>query len=261
MERNPIKTDNKTGNDSATKLTININGPYFPLKKFQQILDSFSSVLSEIDKEISETGNVGVEWSISDFRQGSIYLTAEAAIIKENVDLDRPQEIIEAFQSGLEIIKDNPIRPKYFNDISLKKAKIFSELIDPNDFAEIEFFTQDWRFNVNTNIAVNIDEIIKTFHQYYGAIEGKLVSISIGHGKRIGIRSMVENKTVTCFFPDELFETARNAIGKRVYIFGLIRQYLHGEKINIHVQEIKLLPEPSDSFSVANIFNMIRGEN
>ena len=27
MERNPIKTDNKTGNDSATKLTININGP------------------------------------------------------------------------------------------------------------------------------------------------------------------------------------------------------------------------------------------
>lgn len=72
---------------------------------------------------------------------------------------------------------------------------------------------------------------------------------------------MVENKTVTCFFPDELFETARNALGKRVYIFGLIRQYLHGEKINIHVQEIKLLPEPSDSFSVANIFNMIRGEN
>ena len=251
MESNPIKTDNTTDNDSATKLTININGPYFPLKKFQQILDSFSTVLSEIDKEISETGNVGVEWSISEVRQGSIYLTAEVSIIKEDVELDRPQEIIKAFQSGLEVIKEHPIRPKYFNDISLKKAKIFSELIDPNDFAEIGFSTKIWRFNVTKNIAVNIDEIIKTFHQYYGAIEGKLVSISIRKGQRIGIRSMVENKTITCFFPDELFETARNALGKRVYVFGLIQQHLHGEKINIQVQEIKLLPEPSESFSVA----------
>lgn len=257
MASNPIKTDkNKT-----TQLTININGPDFPLEKFKQILDSFSTVLSEIDKEISDTGKVGVEWSISEVRQGSIYLTVEASIIKDNVELDRPQEIIKAFQSGLDVIKDNPIRPKYFNDISLKKAKIFSELIDPNDFAEIGFSTQDWRFNVTQNLSINIDEIIKNFHKYYGSIEGKLVSISIAGRHKIGIRGQIDNKIIPCFLSDELFETARNALGKRVYVFGLIRQYLHGDKINIQVQEIKLLPETSEFSSIANILNMIRGEN
>ncbi|MDJ0658889.1 MAG: hypothetical protein QNJ42_05300 [Crocosphaera sp.] len=257
MASNPIQTDK----NETTQLTININGPDFPFKKFQQVLDSFSTVLSEIDKEISDTGKEGVEWSISEVRQGSICLTVEASIVKEDVEIDRPQEIIKAFQSGLDVIKDNPIRPKYFNDISLKKARVFSELIDPNDFAEIGFSPQDWRFNVTKNLSVNIDEIIKRFHQYYGAIEGKLVSISIAGRHKIGIRGQIENKIIPCFLPDELLETARNALGKRVYVFGLIREYLHGEKINIQVQEIKLLPEPSDSLSVANILNMMRGEN
>ncbi|MGB5593313.1 MAG: hypothetical protein WBM32_06830 [Crocosphaera sp.] len=262
MESNPIKTKNDTVNElTVNKLTININGPYFPLDKFRQILDSFSTVLSEIEKEMSETGRKGVEWSISEVRQGSIYLTAEASIIKEDVELDRPQAIIKAFQLGLEQIKESPIRPNYFNDISLKKAKIFSDLIDPNDFAEIGFSAKDWRFNVTRNFSVNIDEIINDFHTYYGAIEGKLVSINIAKGHEIGIRSTVENKTIPCFFSDELFESARNALGQRVYVFGLIRQYLHGEKINIQVQEIKVLPEPSESSKIANILSMMKGES
>ena len=107
----------------------------------------------------------------------------------------------------------------------------------------------------------NVDEITQNFYSIYGSIEGQLVSINIANRQKIkmGIRSLTDNKIIKCFFPEELFEQAREALGKRVYVFGLIRQYLHGEKINIQVQELKVFPKKSASSSLSNIINSIRG--
>ena len=105
----------------------------------------------------------------------------------------------------------------------------------------------------------NVDEITQNFYSIYGSIEGQLVSINIANRQKMGIRSLTDNKIIKCFFPEELFEQAREALGKRVYVFGLIRQYLHGEKINIQVQEMKVFPEKSASSSLSNIINSIRG--
>ncbi len=97
----------------------------------------------------------------------------------------------------------------------------------------------------------NVDEITQNFYSIYGSIEGQLVSINIANRQKMGIRSLTDNKIIKCFFPEELFEQAREALGKRVYVFGLIRQYLHGEKINIQVQEMKVFPEKSASSSLS----------
>ncbi len=107
----------------------------------------------------------------------------------------------------------------------------------------------------------NVDEITQNFYSIYGSIEGHLVSINIANRQKIkmGIRSLTDNKIIKCFFSEELFEQAREALGKRVYVFGLIRQYLHGEKINIQVQEMKVFPKKSVAPSLSNIINSIRG--
>lgn len=105
----------------------------------------------------------------------------------------------------------------------------------------------------------NVDEITQNFYSTYGSIEGQLVSINIANRQKMGIRSLTDNKITKCFFPEELFEQAREALGKRVYVFGLIRQYLHGEKINIQVQEMKVFPKKSAASSLSNIINSIRG--
>lgn len=245
---------------SRARLTLKVDGPYFPMVKFQKLLESFSIILTEIDQEISDTGEVGVEWAITEVQQGSIIMTAEANILDEQVETERPQRIINVFRDSLEeLIKEKPQRPLYFNNKALYNVKKFSELIDPNDFADIEFSTENWRFYVTKNIAANVDEITQNFYSIYGSIEGQLVSINIANRQKMGIRSLTDNKIIKCFFPEELFEQAREALGKRVYVFGLIRQYLHGEKINIQVQEMKVFPKKSAASSLSNIINSIRG--
>ena len=245
----------------SNKLTIDIDGPYFPLEKFQKALENFQTILSELDRGISGTGKPGVEWSISSISSASIHLTAEANLISDEIERNRPAQVISTFVRGLEILKERPERPLLFTNKVLKSARAFSEMLDPDSFAEIEFRADPGRIQVTTSISSHVDEIIKDFHRSYGSIEGQLVSISIAKKQSFGIRDFLDNKIVKCYFSDSIFETARNALGKRVYAFGIIRQRTHGPKVNIEVTELKVLPDPSEMPSLMDIFRNIRGES
>jgi hypothetical protein len=80
-----------------------------------------------------------------------------------------------------------------------------------------------------------------------------LVSISVAGKQTLGIRSSIEGKTIRCYFKDDLFESAKDALGRRVYVFGLIRQRLHGLKINIQVDELRILPSQDEMPTVSEI--------
>lgn len=243
----------------SSKLTMRIDGPCFPIDKFQKALQSFSVILSEIDKELSDKDQVGVEWAITEVTQGSLVITAEGTIINENVESERPQEIIKIFESGLECIKKDNY-PRHFTAKALKNIKVFSKLISPKNFAEIEFYTRDWRFKITENIAENITTITQKCYKTYGSIEGELVSISIANRPKIGIRNVLDKKIVPCFFSsDKLFEQGKDALGERVYVFGLIRQHLHREKIDIQVEELKVFP--NESTSISSIIALIGGKS
>ncbi|GAB1543007.1 hypothetical protein NUACC21_56810 [Scytonema sp. NUACC21] len=245
----------------SNKLTIDIDGPYFPLEKFQKAIENFQTILSELDRKISRTGNPGIEWSISSITSGSIHLTAEANLINDDVERNRPSQVISTFVRGLEILQERPERPVLFTNKALLSARAFSEMLDPDNFAEIEFRTARKRIQITTSISSHVDEIIQDFHAAYGSIEGQLVSISLANKQSLGIRDFLDNKIVKCYFPDSLFETARNALGKRVYVFGIIRQRTHGSKVNIKVSELKVLPDSSEIPSLMDIFRNMRGES
>jgi hypothetical protein len=244
----------------SNKLTIDIDGPYFPLEKFQKALEHFLTILSELDRCISSTGDPVLEWSISSVRNESLHLTAEANLVSDDIELTRPSEVIFTFARGMELIQERPERPPIFSNKALRSAKAFSEMLNPENFAEIEFSTGNWRIQITRSIAANVDDLIEDFHKSYGAIEGTLVSISIANAQSFGIRDFLEERVIKCYFPDTLFEVARNALGKRVYVFGIIRQRTHGQKINIQVTELKVLPDPHELPSLKDIFRNIRGE-
>ncbi len=245
----------------SNKLTIDIDGPYFPLEKFQKALENFQTILSELDRGISGTGKPGVEWSISSISSASIHLTAEANLISDEIERNRPAQVISTFVRGLEILKERPERPLLFTNKVLKSARAFSEMLDPDNFAEIEFRADPGRIQVTTSISSHVDEIIKDFHRSYGSIEGQLVSISIAKKQSFGIRDFLDNKIVKCYFSGSIFETARNALGKRVYAFGIIRQRTHGPKVNIEVTELKVLPDPSEMPFQSKIIKYINNNN
>ena len=246
--------------DFINTMTIDIDGPYFPLEKFKETIEHFLSILSELDRGISTTGKPVIEWSVSSVSDGSLHLTAEANVVSEDIEPGRPSEVIFTFARGMEFIREKPERPPLFSNKALKSAKAFSELLDPENFAEIELGAGNWRIQITRSISANVDEIIEDYHKSYGAIEGTLVSISLANKQSFGIRDFLEDRVVRCFFPDDLFEIARSALGKRVYVFGIIRQRTHGQKINIQATELKVLPSSNELLSLKDILKAVRGD-
>lgn len=245
------------GSENAA-LTISIEGPYFPLAKFRKALDSFIDLLTEVDKETSESGILTIEWAISSIRSGSIHITAVANPVDENLHRTRPAEVIKTVSQGLDQLQEAPIIPDGFSESALKYSKTFGAILDPNNFAEIRFKSKSWSKSIAPRLAGNIDEITRTTQKFYGSIEGILVSISVAGKQSLGIRNSIEGKTITCYFKDELFESAKEALGRRVYVFGLIRQRVHGAKINIQVDELRILPSADELPTINEILTKLR---
>ena len=239
-------------------LTISIEGPYFPLAKFRKALDSFIDLLTEVDKETSENGDLTVEWAISSITAGSIHITAVANPVNEEIHQSRPRQVIKTVTQGLDQLQEAPLIPIGFSEAALNYAKTFGVILDPNDFAEIKFRSNGWNKNIAPRLAGNIDEITKTTQSFYGSIEGYLVSISVAGKQTLGIRSSIEGKVIKCHFKDELFELAKDALGGRVYVFGLVRQRLHGPKINIQVDELRILPSQDEMPTISEILARLR---
>ncbi len=246
---------------NSSRLTIKIDGEHFPLKKFQSALSNFHIVLSEVDKETSLDGSKSVEWSVTNIKQGSLIITAEASLISDEINPQRRDEIISIFKDGMQIIEKRPEQPFGFSPRALRSVKQLSELIDPKDFAEITFRSGNWAVSLNEKISINIDGLTKDTYTYYDSIEGQLLSINISRGIKIGIRDNVNKNIVRCYFPEELLSEAKNSLGEKVLVFGLIKQYWHGHKISIRVQKIKIIPKPTKFFSLSDITKVMKGED
>lgn len=88
---------------------------------------------------------------------------------------------------------------------------------------------------------------MKTTSKIYGSIEGKLIITNpikffFGLGG-LAIINNVDSEIVRCDFPRDLKKCSQNQVGKKVYLFGLISSYYHGDKISIKVLELKKLGE------------------
>lgn len=246
---------------NSSTLTIKIDGPYFPLKKFQSALSNFQTVLSEVDKETSLDGSESVEWSIRHLQEGSLIITAEASLISDEISPERTDEIISIFKDGIQTIEKRPEQPFGFSPRALRSVKQLSLLIHPKDFTEITFRSDNWEVSLKEKISINIDGLTKGTYTYYDSIEGQLLSINVSKGIKIGIRDNVNKNIVKCYFPEELLSDAKNALGEKVLVFGLIKQYWHGYKISIRVKQIKILLKPQKFFSLSDITKVMKGED
>ncbi|AFY70048.1 hypothetical protein Pse7367_1770 [Thalassoporum mexicanum PCC 7367] len=239
-------------------LTIHIDGPYLPYDKFKAILEDFSVILKELDKEISGKDTPSVEWAITSVSGGSIHLTIEGNPVDEETDPDMPLEVITTFEKGIESLRLGDLYPEGFSSRALKSTKNFATAISPDKLAEISFSSNDWRFDVSPSMSASVDELVNDFYKYHGSIEGRLVSISVVKNINFCIRTTAQKKLIKCSFKREMLEEAKQYIDKRVYVYGLIRQIYHGDKLSVQVETIRPLPMDEEVRSTQDLLRDLR---
>jgi hypothetical protein len=94
-------------------------------------------------------------------------------------------------------------------------------------------------------------------HESFGSIEGVLDAINLHKNKYFTIYSFLDDRGIKCLFPDDLLEEAKKNLGKKVYVYGLVRSREDGQRLNILVTEIEPLPKQDEALSIYNMIGIL----
>lgn len=243
---------------SEKQLTMHINNKMLPIDRVYEAQKHFASILHEIDKATSGRKTFSVNWIITDARSGSYSVTVEGLPGSQDVtDRDISRQL-EDLKNGLSLLRREPVRPPNFSDALLRSAKALATLpgINSVDISSEAF----GEVTLSSEIALNIEKIIGAIYKSYGSVEGTLNVIDLREQPIFKITDPLTLETVECSFSREDLDTAKDALEKRVYVYGLLSSREDGTRVRISVDEIEILPSEEDLPSVSDVIGIWAGE-
>lgn len=222
-----------------------------PLESFQAALEDLSTILHEVELELSEHRRTKLSWDIAQLGLGSATIGLEPTS-KEDSDLaDRTSQTVVR---GLKQLSREQTRPELFNDTALERARHLAK-ISGDGVSRINLFSDlpGQQLYVTETIAINAQAILEHL-EFVGSVEGGLELISGREGEALyfRVKDVVSGAGVRCFFPEQMLEQALAWFRKRVLVSGVIQCDSSGKPRRIHVDNMELvplmesLPQPDD---------------
>jgi hypothetical protein len=251
-----VKPDKLLENEERnTSLTITVDGDSVSLEKFLEIQKHFSIIFEEVDKATFGEEKRSIKWKISNVSTGSYNLTLTGIPLKGN-DTLKVMNLCSIIQDGISVIAEKPSRPRFFSDRALKSVEALGNAIG-NGVSKVALKGSHSGVDFTKRMAANVDELIGVRHESFGSIEGVLDAINLHKDKYFTIYSFLDDRGVKCLFSDELLEEAKKYLGKKVYVYGLVRSREDGQRLNILVREMEPLPDQDEAPSIYNMIGIL----
>lgn len=256
-----------TDKEHHTSLTINIEGSSISFEKFRKVQKELATIFNEIEQtllisEVESTLTKGkppsVNWIISSVESGSIHLTLKG-VPSEKVKNKDIAKVISVIESGITTIAERPERPPFFSDRALKSTKALANLVK-KDVVMIELKINSHKVNFNKHLMANVDAILEGNYKSHGSIQGVIKTIDLSQKEPFfRLFNLLKNQGIRCYFNSYLLDSIKNALGKRVSVYGLIISTKDGEKVSIKVEEMEVLPSEDDLPSIEDMIGILGG--
>jgi hypothetical protein len=237
-------------------LTLDLEGN-LPLEKFERAVVAFFDLIKEVTKEALRE-NQQIRWTVT-VRAGSAILNAIPHYAEDVAPQAR--EILYAVPSGIKAIeKGAKEAPKYFNREAIRAVKKLGSLqgLKPTDITAVKIRSVSEKAVVTPKSVVVADSLIGGQRQSYGAIEGKMQTITDRDGFRFVVYDSLYDHRVDCFFDEELMDKALANFRKRVRVSGLVQYDRAGEPVSIKVDDIYVFRPNSELPSVREMRGILK---
>jgi hypothetical protein len=242
-----------------TSLTVDIDGSSLPFDKFRKAQEEIAVLLREVEQKLAEDKRSSVSWVVSSITSGSVHLTLEG-IPTDEVQPYNINEVITTVETGLAELEERPERPLFFSDRALESAKALAELVG-KDIVGIQVGSNSHKVNLTKHLVANVDELIGARYKSFGSVEGVLKFITIHRKPAFRIYDLLTDRSVACYFPSDFLDKIKNAFGKRVSVYGLIRSREDGEKVSIKVEEMEVFPSEGELPMLEDVIGILGGED
>lgn len=241
-----------------TKLILTLDGAVLTSDKFIKAVTNFFRVLDNVSDEATKT-NDAVDWLVR-AKEGSTII--EAVPIAKNIAPSSIDFAVVAVMSGLEELENGvKERPRYFNDTAMNAVRSLSEMSDSELLLKVSGGGILAK-RITTQTKASVDSVLEAKYTDYGTVEGYLGAYSAwqGQAKQFSIKDDLTDNKVTCYTSNSsLLDSLKNAVERRVSVWGRVRYRKDGVPVNILVEGVRVFRTKDELPSINDMIGILGG--
>jgi hypothetical protein len=225
-------------NDSAT---LKLIGDRVPLAEFASAMGHFRALIDALTSEVTQ-GNE-IEWIIEALEVGSAVATVRGEALTEQAAPD-VERVVDAYGKLAQGYASGA--PVPFSRLVTVEMSHITGLINGNVEA-VQFETAEAEAIIRhldiAAPAVPYEVVVPRVA--FGAVEGRIQTVSSRHGLRFTLYDSLDDRAVSCYVTTEQAEQLREAWGRRAIVEGQVsRDPLTGRPIAVRqVTALTVLPD------------------
>lgn len=210
---------------------------------FRTALDQATGLLREYDSAISGRKNGVLVWNIGHlYSNGVLRVGFQSNLSQSRIrrgvsDVSGP--VAKHLVSGFHAIDEELATPQYLSETGLKRIERMVGLIEDQRAASFSLKVGDDIAEVTRQTGDNLKKLLNIKRTSVGSIEGRLVGIDVRRNLQVNVVHHISGKSVKCVIPQDLMTQAKDALGNRVTVAGLLHKNERGETIRVDVGSIR----------------------
>jgi hypothetical protein len=229
------------------------------LRRLGEAIDAWTELLREVASDVAGPGRRDAfRFVVTEAKAGSFDLSVRPQAARRDMPAAIGPRIAKTLTAGLQALERKPKRPKHFNDAALIRVRELGKIVS----AEVPTVTVGNGTKpvpLSTRLLANVELVLAPEVTSIGTIEGKLEGLII-HGKhRFFVYDPLTGRQVTCYFTESTrYEDVLGAFGKRVAVTGKIRSRRSGEKVDIQVKRLYVMPVDDELPSAGDVLGILK---
>lgn len=203
-------------------------------------------VLKELDSTLSQHSEGSLEWVVNDLSTGSLDVAIETRSKLE--DANYGPQVKTAFADSFYRIESGIGRPPYLSDTAMRRVERVLGTIGKDGASGLVVSYVDTRVQVTAQSLVNVKQLLRVRHRAVASIEGRLLTLSVRGEPHFMVQDEQAQRSVTCKFGENeaILKAAKEALGRRVNVSGLLAYNIKGEPLSLRVERLRVLRERAE---------------
>lgn len=225
------------------RLEVHVEGRLgaIPARAFLEVLRTSLDLLDQLERAENPVLKRPGKWLIAELRNES----AAAVLRREDApELQTPFRLVK----GIGQLRHSEELPQYFSPATAKGlerigAYAHREGVSGVNFRVLKGGEPPVEEQVTEAVVANALASIKDAEWAIGSVSGVLDVINLRRGRKVSLYDDQTRHAVRCQFPDNLFNTVKDALGRRIRAFGEVTRNRKGQVLSVKIDQIEMLPE------------------
>ncbi len=228
--------------DTETRIALELAGGQIEPKDLRAVVGSFVTLLRRIEESLTKR-KAKADWRLDDDQIEVGFLAAANGVPSETLG-----EVASIARAGFEAVRNQNGRiewPAHIDEISKRAINQIVRQLEQLDSITVRVEEQP-PLLIDRAMLRETVEGRKTTYLEHGTVDGKLDLISVRGKAHFTIEDHATGRYVRCAIADSVFKLAKELLGHRVIVEGLVKTDLEGNPISVaDILTLCEVPEPT----------------